>query len=293
MELSDAVRHYAEHGFVIIPSYLEGEELRPAQDELPVLFPTPDEYFADVDPERNARFRNNQFGGIDPFPYLSAAWSLLGLSEPILTLAEVLLGTDNFRLYEAHNWAKYGGGVDYDQPLHRDYGNHDIVVPSDDAAYGAVEIFICIHDVPLDCGPTHVVSRQHAQDVPVWPTNIDRNEYPDVYAHEVAAAGPAGTVLAYRTDTLHRGSTMTDPTGARFLLKSSFRTRTDVWVDRLGLSDKVSFPNWYRFVDEASPRQLEVAGFPPRGHAYWTPQTFADTCRRYPGADLSVFDPGR
>jgi hypothetical protein len=32
-------------------------------------------------------------------------------------------------LYKVELWAKYSGAANYDQPLHRDFGNHTLVVP--------------------------------------------------------------------------------------------------------------------------------------------------------------------
>jgi hypothetical protein len=117
------------------------------------MSPTAEEYDAGADPARNARFTGGAFAGIDLFPYSSVEWSLLGVSPPIAALAEALLGTAAVRSYEAHNWAKYAGATDYDQQLHRDYGNHTPVVPSDDPSFAEVEMFIYIHHVPEELGP--------------------------------------------------------------------------------------------------------------------------------------------
>lgn len=289
-DLGVATDRFREHGYVVLPAFLSADDLRPAQDELGILFPTGEEYHGGVDPERNARFADGAFSGIDPFPYESVEWSLLGLSTKIVHLAETLLGTTDIRLYEAHNWAKYGGATEYDQPLHRDFGNHTMVVPSTDPRFGEVEMFIYIHDVPIDAGPTYVVSQTRTRDIPTARLRFLREDEPALYEHETAADGPAGTVLAYRADTLHRGSAMTNPTGARFVLKASFRTVSDIWVDKLALTTSLG-PKWHAFVNRATPRQLELAGFPPRGHAYWTTDTWSATCERYPKADLSAFAP--
>jgi ectoine hydroxylase-related dioxygenase (phytanoyl-CoA dioxygenase family) len=286
-----AVAHFHEHGYVVLPAYLGTSVLAPAQDELGVLFPTPEEYHSAADPDRNARFSGNPFTGIDPFPYKSVEWSLLGLCSEIDELASALLGTSDIRLYEAHNWAKYGGATEYDQPLHRDFSNHTMVVPTSDPAFADVEMFVYIHDVPAHGGPTFVVSQSQTGHIPPVPPIISRQEHPETYRHEVAADGPAGTVLAYKTDTFHRGSGITDPLGSRFVLKVSFRAVTDIWFDKLGLSERVNRPEWVRFVERANPRQLELVGFPPRGHAYWTEDTWAATSTRYPAADLSAFRP--
>jgi hypothetical protein len=65
---------------------------------------------------------------------------------------------------------------------------------------------------------------------------------------------------------------------------------SDIWIDRLSLIERLD-DSWYLFVDRATPRQLELVGFPPRGHRYWTSRTWSDVCQRYPTADLSAFRP--
>jgi ectoine hydroxylase-related dioxygenase (phytanoyl-CoA dioxygenase family) len=288
--LAQAAEHFREHGYAVLPGYLEEDDLAPAQAELGLLFPTAEEYHSGADPDRNARFTSSAFAGIDPFPYSSVEWSILGVSRPIAALAEALLGTTAIRLYEGHNWAKYSGATDYDQTLHCDYGNHTPVVPSDDPTMGEVEMFIYIHGVTEELGPTHVVSQRHTADLPTWPPRITREDHPELYSHEVTSAGPAGTVLAYKTNTYHRGTAMTASGGARFALKASYRTVSDVWLDKMSLTERLG-ASWYRFVDRATPRQLELLGFPPRGHRYWTTRSWSDVCLRYPNADLSAFRP--
>jgi ectoine hydroxylase-related dioxygenase (phytanoyl-CoA dioxygenase family) len=288
--LAQATEHFHEHGYAVLPGYLCEDDLAPAQAELELMFPTAEDYHAGADPARNARFTGGAFAGIDPFPYSSVEWSLLGLSPPIAALAEALLGTAAIRLYEAHNWAKYSGATDYDQQLHCDYGNHTPVVPSDDPSLAEVEMFIYIHGVPEELGPTHVVSQHHTRDFPMWPPRITREEHPEIYTYEVSTAGPAGTVLAYKTSTYHRGTAMSASGGARFSLKASYRTVSDIWFDKMSLTERLG-ESWYRFVEQATPRQLELVGFPPRGHRYWTSRTWSDVCHRYPDADLSAFRP--
>ena len=57
IKLSTALAHWVEHGFAILPGYMPPNELAPAQRELPVLFPTPDEFHDGVDKPRNAKQR--------------------------------------------------------------------------------------------------------------------------------------------------------------------------------------------------------------------------------------------
>ena len=87
---------------------------------------------------------------------------------------------------------------------------------------------------------------------------ITKDEYPEIYAQKESEAGPAGTVLALRPDTFHSGTSMTAPRGARF-------------------------------VERATCRQLELVGFPPRGHRYWAEQMWSAVCQRDPSVNFSGF----
>jgi Phytanoyl-CoA dioxygenase (PhyH) len=293
--LEAAAAHFRLHGYVVLHGFVTENDLAPAQDELGLVFPTAEEYHDGRDPELQARFAGRVSAGIDYFPFASVEWSLLGVSQPLAGLAEALLGTSAIRVYELHNWAKYTGAADYEQNLHRDYGDHTLVVPTSDSALGAVEMFIYLHDVPETHGPTHVVSRLRTASLPPSLQQISKEAHPEIYSHEVSAAGPAGTVLAYRTDTFHRGTSMTAPRGARFALKVSYRTVSavwDIWIDRLGANARIGLSKeWHSFAERAAPRQLELLGFPPRGHRYWTSETWSAVCQRYPACDLSAFQP--
>jgi hypothetical protein len=44
-------------------------------------------------------------------------------------------------------------------------------------------------------------------------------------------------------------------------------------------------PDWNPFVEQATIRQLQLFGFPPPGHPYWTPVTLRELAVRYPGLD--------
>ncbi len=293
--LEAAAAHFREHGYVVLSGFLTEHDLRPAQNELRLVFPTAEEYHDNRNPDLRARFAGRVSAGIDYFPFASVEWSLLGVSQPLAGLAEALLDTSAVRVYELHNWAKYTGAADYEQSLHRDYGDHTLVVPTGGPASRAVEMFIYLHDVPETHGPTHAVSQLLTASLPASLERITKDAYPQIYANEVSAAGPAGTVLAYRTDTFHRGTSMTAPRGARFALKVSYRTVSDVWdiwIDRLGANARIGLAeDWYNFVERATPRQLELIGFPPRGDRYWTSQTWSAVCQRYPACDLSAFQP--
>jgi hypothetical protein len=299
MELGDATQAWRTDGFVIVPGYLSADDLAPALDELSLCFPTATGFHDGSDP-RGQRFVGDEFAGIDTFPFASSQLSLLAVHVRIVDLVESLLGTEAVRLYSAEAWAKYTGAADYDQWLHRDFLNHTILVP---AEFQQVELFVYLVDIPDDLGPPHLVPRVHTADLPPLPnwhpradTDPSDNRFvatagrADLYAAEVSAAGPAGTVVAFTPDTLHRGTALTRPGSARYTMHLCFRTAEAEWAQRQGWPDRSHDPAWYRFVEQATPRQLALFGFPRPGHPFWTAETLAGTALRYPGLDLTPWE---
>jgi len=289
---------FNSEGFVILPEFLEPDELRHAVDDLSSEFPTAGEFHADVDPQRNQRFRD-EFGGITPFPAQSAALNLLSVHPRLIDLATALLGDDDLRSYSIEFWAKYTGAADYDQPFHRDYLNHTVVVPSPDAPPSQVEVFVYLSDVTDGLGPISLLPQRYGMDAPALPnwypasSGQRDDDHPDWvagdgrphwYEHEVKATGPAGTVIAYRIDTFHRGTDLLAPGGHRFTIHTNFRKATDDWITKRAWTDRANTGSaWADFVAAASPDQLRLFGFPPPGHAYWTDSTLAGVTQRYPG----------
>ena len=171
--------------------------------------------------------------------------------------------------------------------LHADFGNHTLVVPRHEPGYQQLTMFVYLSDVTPETAATRVVPRRLTADIPVERTYLNPETYPDLYAAEVPASGPAGSVLVYRPDVYHRGVRMTAPRAARFMLHVSYKPAATDWLGSFGLPNAGEDLSWYRFVDGASERQLTVLGFPPPGHPYWNAQTLAGVAARYPMLDLS------
>ena len=300
-DIDAAVVAWREDGFAILPAYMPTAELTSAVAELPMLFPTAGEYHDQVDPERNRRF-DDEFGGIDDFPFDSTALSLLAVHPLLIDLAERLLGTADLRVYSIEAWAKYTGAANYAQHLHRDYLGASLLVPSTDLRFGQVEMFLYLVDVPVELGPPAFVALGHTAElamIPNWfprhdggrdpdqPTWISPVGRPDLYEHEVRGAGPAGTVVAYTNRTFHRGTQLTVPRGARYTLHVNFRPAGSEWQNRHSWLRHANKAAWSDFVERASPRQLALFGWPPPGHPFWTTQTIASIRERYPGFDVA------
>src|ERR1700676_2301516 len=108
---------------------------------------------------KNAHYRSDECGGLVTFPFASAELSLLTVHPRLLDRARSLLGTEDVRISSAEVWAKFSGAFDYEQEHHRDFLNR--------TRLHNVEMFIYLHDVGEDLGPTHLVSTTLTADVPL------------------------------------------------------------------------------------------------------------------------------
>ena len=299
MDLGSAAQEWQTHGFVILPGFVLAAELKPALDELSAMYPTA-EGFHDGTDERRDRFAVDEWAGIDSFPFRSTELSLLAVSDRVTDVAETLLADGDLRISSAEAWAKYTGAADYDQPLHRDYLNHTLMVAADDPRFRQLEMFVYLVDVPEELGPPAMRSRTRTTRLPAKPNWYPREGAadaeggwvktagsPDLYDAEVRAAGPAGTVVAWAPGTFHRGTALTLPRGARYTIHLAYRRASAEWAQRMSWAARSHEPEWYRFAQRATPRQLALFGFPPPGHPYWTEATLAGTAQRYPRLNMT------
>ena len=269
-----------------------------AQDEAGCLFPSAEVFASELhrDDDEQGPAREHRRGdehrrgeAVEPlFPFEASALNRLVVHDALIDLAEDLLGTDQVRLYQGMATAKYSGGGDSDeQLLHVDYGNHTLVVPREDPGYQHLELFVYLSDVTADTAATRMVSRTLTSHIPVERTYLHLEEYASLYRAEVPASGSAGSVLAYRPDVYHRGTSLSAPAAARFLLHVAYKPVQTDWLGFHALPGHAERQAWHRFVGQATPRQLAVVGFPAPGHPYWNAETLAGVGSRYPQLDMS------
>ena len=284
MRVPDAVLDEVRaHGFALVEGFLDADELQAAQEALWRHFPRPKDYFAE--PGEHERYRASQFAGVEEFPYRSWDLNRLAVHPDLVDLAERFLGTTELHLYKVELWAKYAGAVDYDQPLHRDYGSHSLVVPRLEPRYQQLTTFVYLSDVTDVDGPTCIVPYEDGKDVPYTPLYLP---FGSLAESEVRCTGPAGSLLVYRTDILHRGSNITGDRRARFSLLADFQVRGTTWGGKMAWP-KQSPERWAKFIPQCSVRERDLFGFPRPGDPYWTDETLAGVAARYPGIDLEPY----
>jgi hypothetical protein len=284
MRVPDAVLdEVRERGFALVEGFLSSAELLAAREAMWLHFPRPEEYFAD--PDQHARYGASQFAGVEEFPYRSWDVNRLAIHPDLVDLAERYLGTSELHLYKVELWAKYGGAVDYDQPLHRDYGSHSLVVPRPEQRYQQLTTFVFLSDVTEEDGPTVIVPYDVGKDVPYTPLYLP---FGSLAESEVRCTGAAGSLLVYRTDILHRGSNITGARRARFSLLADYQVRGTTWGGKMAWP-KQSPERWAKFMPQCTVRERDLFGFPRPGDTYWTEETLAGVAARYPGIDLEPY----
>jgi hypothetical protein len=294
------------HGWVLLSGLVGSEVVDAARADLHQLFPSSEEYHADPDgvtrtwlgtvadpeeewvwPADGPGFRGEQHRWMGTFPFPgSGALNRLCVHPSVVDFAERALGTGDIRLYQCHANAKYAGLTNYEQPMHVDR-NHSWLPAGDRAPWWNLEGFLYLSDVDEHDNPTRLVSVQDSTHVtPTHPVVMPDRD-PALYAAERRAGGVRGSYLAYRSDVFHRGAPFESEGTARFALGLAFKRAGQDWIGYDQAQSRSTGPEWTRFAEQATPRQLELFGFPPPGHPIWDEPLLSATAVRYPAMDLS------
>jgi hypothetical protein len=271
-------------GFTLVEGFLQGDELAEAQEAVYDEFPSAEKYFSD--PEHYGWVNSHQFSGLRKGPLRPLALNRIGHHPDLIDAAERFCGSTDIDFYHSQLWAKYSGGADYDQEHHRDFGNHNLVVPREDRRWPQMTTFVFLSDITEEDGPTMVVPREHTGHIPI----PDSPESEDLRRYEVPVVGPAGSLMIYTTDVFHRGSSMTGERRSRFSYLANYMQRGAPWMGRSSWANTPGTSEvWDPVFADCSPRQREIYGFPPVGHEYWNEQTVRDTATRYPSIDMAPY----
>ncbi len=298
--LTDAqVTSWREQGFVLVDGLLPVELIRDVAQAATSRFP---------DPDSDEAQRLNDFGSGMTFPDQDAGFNRLSLHPHLLEASSRLLEVpiSELRLSQSDLWPKYGrvpgdrGDFDnQDQRMHLDYPNHTLTHPAAWNKPEAVEIIVYLCDETEVGGATAVVPRQGSDDTAYsspmvntpgvsdipWINDRTRAEAwfmqnrpavaefrRELYEREVYAKYREGSVLLYRHDTWHRGTSLL-PGALRLAQNLTFRRANASWISTL-------HPGWAwamykpdqrmeRLIAETTPEARSVLGFPAPGDSYW------------------------
>jgi hypothetical protein len=273
-----------DRGWTVVERFLDEDTLAAARDALWAVYPRPEEYFAA--PEKHSRYTRSQFAGLRFFPYPLWELNRVAVHPDLVDAAERFLDSSDIEIYKVELWAKYSGAINYDQAHHRDFSNHTLVAPRADGKYAQMTTIILLSDVTALDGPTKLVPLEHTKHVPMSPRE---RPFGELFDHEVAAAAPAGSLLIYKTDVLHRGSDFGCPGRSRFVMLVDFQRRGWRWQGKMSWPDHAIPKTWTDTMVRMTPRERDLFGWPPPGSDYWNEQTIRDTAERYPGMDMTPY----
>jgi hypothetical protein len=302
----DEVATWREDGWVLLEGLVGTDEVGAAADDLHQVFPSGDEYHADPEgvterlkgrpaepkedyqwPDEGPGFRANQQRWMAAFPFAgSGVLNRLCVHPSIVDFAERSLGTSDIRLYQAHASAKYSGLTNYEQPMHTDR-NHSWLPAVGVGPWWNLEGFLYMSDVTENENPTRMVSVRDTTAIKSpYPMTFPRMD-PDVYAAERSCVGVRGSYLAYRSDVWHRGTDFASPGTARVLVALAFKRAGQDWIGYDTQQSRSTGAEWTAFVEQSTPRELELFGFPAPGHPIWSEALLDQTAERYPKLDLT------
>jgi hypothetical protein len=301
----EEVETWRTEGWVLLDGLIGPDEIDAVLGDVHETFPSNEAYHADPEgetlrrkgrpaarvedfvwPDDGPGFRPEQQRWSDVFPFRgTGALNRLCVHPSVVDFAERALDTHDIRLYQIHVTAKYEGLTNYEQPLHTDR-NHSWLPAVGAAPWWNLEGFLYLSDVTAAENPTRMVSVPHADGVSPATPVLMPDWAPELYGTERAATGVRGSYLAYRSDVFHRGSAFGSVGTARFVLALAFKRAGQDWIGYDQAQSRSTGAAWTRFAQRSTPRELELFGFPPPGHAIWSDRLLEEMALRYPKMDL-------
>jgi hypothetical protein len=290
MRLTDEqIAQFKRDGFLLIENFLTEEERLTALDGFYKLYAPPyDEYVAS--------------GGKNETPQqMVFPWDHTGLNHvsthpDIIDAAERIIGTRGIRLCESHLGMKYYEGK-ADQPA-----PDSVKFIKNDSTNGS-ELYKDIKKLAStppglfhvdwdgnSLGPfnyevnSHLTFFYYFDDVKPGMAPIYMTPYGRPDSEAIPMVAPGGSLVIYSMFTSHAASDFVVP-GHRPVEWVAFSRNDRLWDGGRYFTYKngVKFDGMKRFIVEASPRQLELIGFPPLGDPAWTEEFIEGMASRYEG----------
>ena len=265
MKITDnQIKTLRHDGFLIFENFLTDAERRSALDGFHRLYaPSYHQYLADG--------RVNRTPNQVLFPWLHSGLNHVSTHPDIIDVAERVIGTRELRLCEAHLGVKYfgddvGDGTQAKEWFHADYGNNTLGPIQAPDEFSHLVFFYTFEDVIPGMAPILMQPNGKSQ------------------SHAVPMLAPGGSMCIYTNFTIHSASEFVTP-GYRPVEWVAFCRKDRQWDGGRTFTYKsgADFSAMQKFIVEASPRQLELIGFPPVGDALWTKSFINGMKLRYEG----------
>jgi hypothetical protein len=276
-----------EQGFALVPDFLSREEVDAARADMLRYYPTPQELA--TTPHRYGSILEDPEHLQIEFPFDADVINFNSTHPDIIDAVERLLGTREILLSQSAIWAKYAGTGSFEQTMHLDYEGNTLVVPRDDGPFRQMNFILYYCNVTADMGPTFVVPQGLTRDLGLWPPFRPKKKWPQLYKLERPILAKSGSLLMFSMRTFHRAGEITADHGARFTQHLVYRSSLHPFNGYHQYSQFGEKPELKRFIENATPRQREMLGFPQPGHPYWNEETKAAVAQRYPKMNMSPY----
>jgi hypothetical protein len=255
-------------GYVVLPGFFAAEAMAAASAAVNRAFaPSYADWLA-------AGRRNPLPHAQHLFPWGERAIDQLAVDDRLRAIAEQVTGARRLLLCECHLGAKYPGS-EGDPPHDDHHGNSLGPRPGDPREMLRTPVFfVYLTDVGPDQAPITMIP----------------HGAPDGEGRSIT--GPAGTVTVYTQQTRHHGTRFLAEAGQRLVMWIALQDAAEPFalprLFTIKSGREQSPPGAYeacmaRFIAGATPRQLELLGFPPAGDPWWTPARREGMRQRWPG----------
>lgn len=267
--LTDAhLEELDREGFVIIPDFISGDELKTLQAAQRRILPTWDAIKEDP-PQDQAG--NSKLVG---FPHEEMDLYRAAMDEDSIAFARKWLKTDSIHTRVGSLIARYpghsrgGSGFD-DSNLHIDNGNNSLLPESKELReFGQIGFWNHLEDVDEDQAPLRLIPKRYGTDMTKC----------------VPLVCKGGTVCIFTRFTYHSASAYSRADGQRFTWGYSFGRADHYWEGVKHYTNVGgNHPIFQQFIGGLNAKQRELWRFPPAGHPYYSEQTLGLLEEQYPG----------
>lgn len=261
--ISDAqFDQFIEDGFLILPEFIRGEELKELQAAQRRVLKPWDEVKNDPPKDGTAMI---------PYPFPDARMTRLYLHPELIRIGQRFLKTDDVFVRTGNMLARYPGFVSGDTG-HIDNGNNSLLPPSEShREFSQPNFWIHLEGVTADQAPLLLIKNKDKRDL----------------SKAVPLVCPPGTVCAFHKYTWHASSTFKGKEGHRFTWGFGLGRADHIWEGLIHYTALGQTPAFQQAVCQMSVRERCLFKFPKPNHPYYTKQTLDALEAQYPGFNAS------
>ena len=321
----DHIRQWREEGYCFVDGILNDIDINNARETMKPLL------LKNIDPSGMIGVSSSiTFPSTDP---AALTINDITINERVIdSICQLLDCTaSDIRLAQSEMWCKSGASKSQEQRIHVDAFNHYMTCPSKWDQPEAVEMIIYYDDTKVTGGGTAVVPRNGDNDAAYedtcdadgnisspllltpggridlpWINDKDEAEayfetnHPEIhhfrsklYQRERYISSNVGSILFYRLDLWHRGTTI-HKNAVRMVQNLCFRRASADWIGSWNSSIQREMYSQGRIVERmvstATVKQKSVLGFPSLQGAYWSPRNLSLFKKRYA---VEMLEPAR